>query len=160
MTAIPTGLSAPCRKARPLPISYVEIFRASPVDRIQMIKDGILAIDAKRIFADLAMSQGWALNALNLSAATVNRKAAQNKTLSPADSERVIGMAKLIGQLQAMVEDAGNPAGFEAAGWLSRWIREPLPAFGGMRPVELLDTMEGQALVADALAQTQSGAYA
>jgi putative toxin-antitoxin system antitoxin component (TIGR02293 family) len=142
------------------PMSYLEVFRATPVDRIRMIKDGVRAVEAKRIFSDLAVSQGWAFAALNLSPATVNRKAAQNKVLSPDESERVIGMAKLIGQLEAIVEESGDAAGFDAAAWMSRWLREPLPAFGGRCPVELLDTMEGQALIADALAQIQSGAYA
>lgn len=142
------------------PMSYLEVFRATPVDRIRMIKNGVRAVEAKRIFSDLAVSQGWAFTALNLSPATVNRKAAQNKVLSPDESERVIGMAKLIGQLEAMVEESGDATGFDAAGWMSRWLREPLPALGGRCPVELLDTMEGQALIADALAQIQSGAYA
>jgi putative toxin-antitoxin system antitoxin component (TIGR02293 family) len=143
-----------------LPLSYLEVFRATPVDRIRMIKDGVNAVEAKRLFSDLAVSQSWAFAALNLSPATVNRKAAQNKVLSPDESERVIGMAKLIGQLEAMVEESGDAAGFDAAAWMSRWLREPLPALGGRCPVELLDTMEGQALIADALAQIQSGAYA
>jgi putative toxin-antitoxin system antitoxin component (TIGR02293 family) len=141
-------------------IGYLDIFRATPIERIGMIKAGILAAVAKRIIADLAIAQGEGFDALKLSQATVNRKAAQGKTLSPDESERVIGMAKLVGQLQAMIEESGNPEGFDAPAWLSRWLREPLPAFGGARPVDLMDTMEGQAMVANALAQSQSGAYA
>lgn len=140
--------------------AYVEVFRATPLDRIRMIKQGVRAVEAKRIFADLALAQGSALAALNLSAATVNRKAARGEALSPDESERVIGVARLIGQVQAMVEESGTPEGFDAGRWMSRWLEEPLPALGGSRPVELLDTMEGQALVADTLARIQSGTYA
>lgn len=147
-------------KRSPPSISYLDIFHATPVERIGMIKGGIRATVAKRIIADLAIGQGEGFDALKLSQATVNRKAAQDKTLSPDESERVIGMAKLIGQLQAMIEESGNPEGFDAPAWISRWLREPLPAFGGVRPVDLMDTMEGQAMVANALAQSQSGAYA
>jgi putative toxin-antitoxin system antitoxin component (TIGR02293 family) len=157
-TLKPVAAISPQKAASPM--SYIEVFRATPVDRIRMIKDGVSAIEAKRIFSDLAVSQSWAFAALNLSSATVNRKAAQHKVLSPDESERVIGMAKLIGQIEAMVEESGDAAGFDAAGWMSRWLREPLPALGGRCPVELLDTMEGQALIADVLAQIQSGAYA
>ena len=53
-----------------------------------------------------------------------------------------------------------DPDGFDARAWISQWLREPLPALGGVRPIDLIDTMEGQALVATALEQTQSGAYA
>ncbi len=140
--------------------SYIEIFRLAPSDRIRMIKDGVTAIEAKRVLADLAMAQGDGLAALNLAAATVNRKAVRNETLSRDDSERVIGAAKLIGQVQAMVEDSGDAVRFDAAAWMARWLQEPLPAFGGRRPIEFLDTIEGQALVGSALARMQSGAYA
>ena len=74
--------------------------------------------------------------------------------------ERVVGLVKLVGQIEAMVEESGDPEGFDAPEWLSRWLREPLPALGGDRPINLLDTMEGQALVSRALAQMQSGAFA
>ena len=69
-------------------------------------------------------------------------------------------LVKLVGQIEAMVEESGNPDRFDAPEWLSRWLREPLPALGGDKPINLLDTMEGQALVSRALAQMQTCAYA
>lgn len=139
---------------------YIEVYRASPFDSIEMIKSGIPATEAKRIFADLAIGQGAALKALSLSPATVNKKAKQDQILSRGETERVIGIVRLVGQLEAMIEESGNPEGFDAAAWMARWLKEPLPAFGGVRPVDLIDTMEGQALVSTALRQMQSGAYA
>jgi putative toxin-antitoxin system antitoxin component (TIGR02293 family) len=147
--AIPAGLS-----------HYLRLYQASAVERIAMIKGGLPASEAKRIFADLAIGQGAALKALRLSPATVNKKAKQDGTLSPGESERVLGMAKLVGQLEAMIQASGNPEGFDATGWMSRWLQAPLPALGGQCPMDLMDTMEGQALVSAALAQMQSGAYA
>jgi len=147
-------------KAGPAPFPYVEIYRATPADRIRIIKAGVSASRAKRLIADLHFDQKVLLAALNLSTATVNRKAAREEPLTRDESERVIGVAKLVGQLEAMIEESGDPKGFDATGWLSQWLREPVPALGGARPVELLDTMEGQALVSKALAQMQSGAYA
>ena len=141
-------------------LSYLEIFRAEPVQRIEMVKKGVGAKLVKRMLTELAIPQSAGLTALNLPPATVNRKVAQDELLAPDQSERVVGMARLIGQLQAMVEDSGDPANFDATAWLSRWLREPLPAFGGAPPFDYMDTMEGQALVSQALGQTQSGAYA
>ena len=143
--------------ARP---SYLGLFRASPFERIDMIQRGMRATEAKRIFADLAIGQSAAFKALKLSAATVNKKAKLHQTLSPGETERVIGIAKLVGQLEAILEESGDPAGFDATAWMSRWLQEPLPAIGGRRPVDLMDTMEGQALVSRELAQIQAGAYA
>ena len=147
-------------KRQPTAISYLAVYRASPLERIDMIKHGVPATEAKRIIADLAIGQGAALKALNLSTATVNKKAKQAHTLSSAESERVIGIARLVGQLESMIQESGNPEGFDAASWMSRWLQEPLPSLGGARPIDLMDTMEGQALVSTALAQMQGGAYA
>lgn len=142
------------------PFAYVDLFRASPTDRIHIIKSGVSATKAKRLSMDLHVDQNVLFGALNLKIATVNRKAAKNETLSIEDGERVVGVAKLVGQLKAMVEESGEPNGFDAAGWLSQWLRQPLIALGGAKPLDLLDTMEGQQVVSTALAQIQSGAYA
>ncbi len=140
--------------------SYLGVYRASPFERIEMIKGGIPATEVKHIFADLAIGQGAAFRALGLSPATVNKKAKQDQILSRGETERVIGIVRLVGQLEAMIQESGNPEGFDAPAWMARWLKEPLPAFGGVRPVDLIDTMEGQALVSTALTQMQSGAYA
>lgn len=139
---------------------YIEIFRSSPQARIKMIRSGVKAGDAKQMITDLHFDQQALLRALNLKAATVNRKAARDEALSIEESERVLGIASLVGQLQAIVEESGDPEGFDATQWLSRWLREPLSALGGEKPLSILDTMEGQSLVADTLAKVQSGAFA
>jgi len=142
------------------PLPYVELFRASPTDRIRLIKGGVPATKAKRMISDLHLDQRVMLTALNLSTATINRKASRDEALSLDEGERVIGVARLIGQLQDMIEESGDPGGFDAPEWLATWLREPLPALGQARPIDLLDTMEGQRMVSTALAQIQSGAYA
>jgi putative toxin-antitoxin system antitoxin component (TIGR02293 family) len=117
------------------------------------------AVDAKRLLEALAVPQAAACKALGLSVATINKKAKSGQALAQDEGERVIGVAKLVGQLEAMVEESGDPEGFDPVAWISTWLNEPLPALGGTRPIDLLDTMEGQALVGDTLARVQSGAY-
>ena len=151
---------APKRSGKFARIAYIEIFRSSPQDRIEMIRTGVKAGDAKQMITDLHFDQQALFGALNLKTATVNRKAARDEALTTEESERVLGIASLVGRLQAIVEESGDPEGFDATEWLSRWLREPLPALGGEKPLSLLDTMEGQALVADTLAKVQSGAFA
>lgn len=151
----------PARTAPALnPTSFLAVFEATPMERIAIVKLGMKARDAKDILAQLAMPQGRTFEALNVSQATVNKKAAHDQLLSPNESERLLGVAKLVGQVQSMVSESGQPEGFSAAAWLSNWLLEPLPALGGQRPVDMMDTMEGQSLVANLLAQMQSGAYA
>ena len=100
------------------------------------------------------------LKALDLPVATFNKKVKANAKLSPAESERVVGFVRLVGQVEDMVEASADSSGFDARAWLARWLTEPLPAFGNARPIDFLDTMEGQSLVSRTLAQVASGAYA
>jgi putative toxin-antitoxin system antitoxin component (TIGR02293 family) len=139
---------------------YAGLHRSEPTDRIRLVQDGVSPLMVKRLAADLQLDQRVLLPLLNLSVATVNRKLLRNEPLASDEGERVIGVAKLIGQVQAMVEESGEPEGFDAKVWVSAWLRKPLVALGGVRPLDLLDTMEGQAMVSNALARMQSGAYA
>ncbi len=72
---------------------------------------------------------------------------------------RELGIARLVAQVQAIVEESGNPEGFDAAGWIAGWLERPLPALGGHKPAEFMDTAEGQAMVANMLERAWSGAY-
>jgi putative toxin-antitoxin system antitoxin component (TIGR02293 family) len=142
------------------PAKFRDVFNASPEDRIKIIRRGMPATEAKRIVQVLGLEHKFFDQALGLKTATVNRKIALSEQLSSDESERLLGVAKLIGQVEAIIAESGDPNDFNASEWISRWLREPLPAFGGTAPIELLDTMEGQAMVAEALARIQSGAYA
>lgn len=75
-------------------------------------------------------------------------------------SEWLVGYSKLIGQVEAIARQSGNPQGFDSAKWFAAWIAQPTAALGGRRPEELLDTADGCEAVSNLLAQMQSGAYA
>jgi putative toxin-antitoxin system antitoxin component (TIGR02293 family) len=100
------------------------------------------------------------LQAWGLSRATISRKERDDTVLSKDESERVLGVAALIGKVQTMVEESGNPDGFDSSRWVADWLTKPVPALGGAAPASYLDTFEGQRLVAELLALSQSGAYA
>jgi len=139
---------------------FVALYKAPVLTQVEWVKRGLGARDAKVILGQLRVPQGEALTALHIPVATMNRKARTNAPLSPAEGERVLGIGRLLGQLQTMVRESGNTDNFDAAGWLSAWMSAPVPALGGARPLDLMDTMTGQALVSQLLAQMQSGAYA
>lgn len=42
-------------------------------------------------------------------------EAEQDHILSPSETERIIGSAKLVGQLEAIIQGSGNPEGCDAA---------------------------------------------
>lgn len=79
----------------------------------------------------------------------------------PSDeSDRTAAVAKLILQVELIVEESGEREGFDASAWVSNWIEQPAHALGGRKPRELLDTSEGRQAISKLIAQVQSGAYA
>jgi len=139
---------------------YSGIFHSSPAIRVGLIRAGVPAAEVKRLQEELDMPQAAFLRSMRLSTATLNRKVSKHESLSPEDSERVIGMVKLIGQVKEMVRQSGELKGFDPAKWLAGWLQQSVPALGGSRPIDFMDTMEGQGMIAGLLAQMQSGAYA
>lgn len=137
-----------------------QIYRFDPQARIAMIRQGIPASTISQLSARMGMSKESLLSSLGLSRATISRKEKDATVLSKDESERVLGVENLIGMVQSMVEQSGNPAGFDAARWVSDWLTKPLPGLGGATPASYMDTFEGQKLVAEMLAMSQSGAYA
>ncbi|MBU9170869.1 MbcA/ParS/Xre antitoxin family protein [Burkholderia gladioli] len=111
----------------------------------------------------MRVSQDVMLKRLGLPKSTVSRKAQAGDTLSIDQGELVLGMSKLIGLVQTIIDESGDPdwnGDFDPATWLEEWLSQPNPALGGVAPSTYLDTREGQEIVSTLLSQMQSGAYA
>lgn len=65
----------------------------------------------------------------------------------------------LVTQVQRMVEESGDAAGFDAREWLLNWLERPLPALGGQRPTDLLSSKDGPEVLSTLLAQSRGGAF-
>lgn len=140
--------------------SMTELYRSDPQRRIDLVRSGIPAARVGQLSTRMGMSKDQLINILQLSRAAIARKERERLLLSSDESERVMGVETLVGLVQDMVEESGDPEGFDAARWLSAWLSQPLPALGGATPASYMDTFEGQKLVAGLLAMMQSGAYA
>lgn len=146
--------------SQPRNVQFKKLYHADKAEIVLMVRRGVAARTAKSWLANKHISIGDTLRALDLSVATFNRKVAKKETFSPAESERIVGFARLIGQVQTMVENTDGSAEFDAAEWLSRWLREPLPALGGAKPIDYMDTVTGQDLISQKLDQIAHGVYA
>ena len=139
-----------------------QTYLLSPVERAQRVKQGVPARERVTVSQAMGLPREQLMRALGLARSTVERKIAQRGTLSQPEGERLIGLERLIGQVDAMVRDsaAADAADFDAARWFARWMAEPVAALGGMAPQDLLDTADGREAVSTLLLQIQSGAYA
>ena len=135
-------------------------YRATDLERVQIIRKGVPASALAQLSLNMGVPRERLYSALSLPRSSVERKIKANSVLTPEQSERVLGLERLIGQVQVMVEQSGDPTNFDASRWVSEWLDRPLPALGGASPADFMDTMEGQVLVSGLLAKSQSGAYA
>jgi putative toxin-antitoxin system antitoxin component (TIGR02293 family) len=139
---------------------FGDFYYLPAVERDTLVKAGVPSDFAVVIIESMGLTKERFYKVLNLSRSTFERKLEANAEMSTAESERVIGLSKLIGQVQAMVAESGNPEGFDAARWFAAWMAAPAPALGGRKPEELLETADGREAVSRLLSQMQSGAYA
>lgn len=118
------------------------------------------ASDVLRVANRMHISKEFLVKALGFSRSAIDRKVKQRKHLSVDQAERVLGLVRLIGQVEAMVVQSGQADGFDPPRWTGQWLQQPTPALGGRCPAEFSDTILGQELLSALLARMQSGAYA
>lgn len=140
--------------------SFKDVYLLPSVERDTLVKAGVPSTFTVVVIESMGVPKERFYRMLNLSRSTLERKLQASADMSTAESERVIGLSRLIGQVQAMVAESGQSDGFDAAKWFSAWIAEPSPALGGRKPEELLETADGREAVSRLLAQMQSGAFA
>lgn len=138
---------------------YDTLYDCDPIGRIRLLKAGVPAALLKVVAQDMGIQQAVLYNVIGVARATISRKLLANRNLSQDESERALGIARLIGQVDAIVRESGEPAGFDAAKWAAAWIAQPHPALGGRRPAEFMDTADGRAMVSDLVARMQSASY-
>lgn len=68
-------------------------------------------------------------------------------------------LTRLVAIVQRMVNEGGNPEGFDAHAWTVDWMTHPVPALGMACPAEYMQTEEGRGIVETLLLQIESGAY-
>lgn len=140
--------------------SFAHIYRVEAIDRIKLIRAGVPARYINVISDSMGITKDALFKLLSLPKSTVDKKSVANQMLPIEQGERLIGMAKLVGQVEMMVSESGNPEGFDAAKWVANWLEKPSPALGGEKPSAYLDTVSGQEMISDLLAKIQTGAYA
>ena len=139
--------------------AFTRVFKMNPSDRIFIIKKGIPAEEAKLIAEKMSMPQDRMLQAIRIPVSTLNRRVSKGEVLTIDEGERLVNLSALIGLVETMVNQSGNPDGFDAAKWVAVWIQEPNPALNNRPPAEYLDTSEGFKVVTNILSAMLGGSY-
>jgi hypothetical protein len=136
------------------------VYKSTLFERVGLIRAGVPCgyfydtAQAMRVsLADLARSLGVPLSLVY----SIKSKGSASKKKSL--SNQIIGVHLLIGRVQNLVEECGDPVGFDSAKWLGDWAYSSNDALGGLRPADYFDTVVGQGVVADLLAAIRYGSY-
>jgi putative toxin-antitoxin system antitoxin component (TIGR02293 family) len=141
---------------------FVEKIReATPIQLVEIERQGIGGRLLKDIATELDIPTSHFFNIIGVPKATAEKKASSNAVLAGAGGQAALGMVKLIGIAQSIVDNstADEARDFDAAKWLGQWIERPQPALGGKKPAEILDTPTGIEIVSRLLGAIESGAY-
>jgi len=114
----------------------LKLYRTSAYERVRIVKAGLPAKYVKVLTVSMHMPIERFYRITGLARPTVDRKIRSSKLLSQDESERVMGIARLVGQAQNLIEQSGGSADFDAGRWIGDWLQKTLPALDGKSPGE------------------------
>lgn len=148
------------RRQATFAIFVKKVYQASVVERVSLVREGVPAFHLEELADAMQIAPERLQDILNLPKAAIRRERIHGLPLSPEQSERVLGLVCIIGQIAAMVKDSVDSKDFDAAQWAGEWLEQPIPALGGARPADYMDTLTGQMLVSSLFRQSQAGVFA
>lgn len=138
---------------------FMQAYRTSASEQHAKVLQGIPTQALTELSAVLDIPFLDIVRGLRLGSSTIRRRQANKEPLALDESERTLGLIRLIGQIQDMVERAGDPTGFDAGIWTRDWLLNPSPALGGVLPFTYLSSSMGQQALSDLLMRNLTGAY-
>lgn len=141
-------------------VDFRKFYEVGLMEQVSIVKRGVNARLVDVLAASMHIPKEKLISTLGLTIATIQRKSHQQAALSSNESSLVVGVGKLIGQVQKMVDESGTSENFDAARWVAQWWDQHLPALNGGCPRDFMDTAEGQAMVSLLLGRLQSAVYA
>jgi len=137
------------------------VHAADPLQLIETERQGVAGVFVKDLSKRMEIAAQRMFEILGVPKATAEKKIAAGEVLSGSSGRAALGMAKLLGIVNEIVENstAAEAEGFDSAKWLGQWLERPQPALGGRRPSELIDTPTGLDVVSRLLGAIESGAY-
>jgi uncharacterized protein (DUF2384 family) len=147
-------MASPRRRKGVSPV-YAELARATPLERIEMIRRGLPPIWIMDLAFDLRLSADNLMVYLGLCRASVEQALLAEARLSRTESDPVMALLVMVGEALLDGDTADTvPPDEQAivAARLGKWLRTPMTALGRRAPLQFVDTACGRAMVAALLA--------
>jgi putative toxin-antitoxin system antitoxin component (TIGR02293 family) len=121
----------------------------APSKLIEVLRVGLPVQELKDLQASLAVPMEKLVPMLGISKATLHRRKADGR-LGPAESDRVVRFARLMGKAVEVMESDENAR---------RWLTSAQVGLGGAVPLEYAETEVGAREVEDLLGRIEFGVY-
>lgn len=89
----------------------------------------------------------------------VPRPPERDSMMAPDETSCPDCFDRVVAHIRLMIEESGDPVGFDVVVWTAAWIERPLPALGGQTPHDAMQSKEGCELVLTLVDRMQSGTY-
>lgn len=121
----------------------------APARLVEVLRDGLPVQELEALQASLALPMEKLVPMLGLSKATFHRRKIEGK-LSPAESDRLVRFARLMGRAAEVLESEENAR---------RWLSSPQFGLGGAVPLVFAESEVGAREVEDLLGRIEHGVY-
>ncbi len=121
----------------------------APARLVEVLRDGLPVQELEALRASLAVPMEKLVRMLGLSKATFHRRKIEGK-LSPAESDRLVRFARLMGRAAEVMESEENAR---------QWLGSPQFGLGGAVPIEFAQSEVGAREVEDLLGRIEHGVY-
>jgi putative toxin-antitoxin system antitoxin component (TIGR02293 family) len=128
----------------------VTLATESPLKRIDLVRAGLPTLVLDETAAVLGIAKSSLIKATGIPVSTAGAQQRSGKPLSAEHSEKIL---RVLRAMRRAEEIFGEPEG-------RAWLTGDVPALGGRRPLDLLDTQDGYELVMNELERIVFGAPA
>lgn len=156
-----SGVTLAYKRSQGVDAYLKQVHEATPVQMVEMERLGVAGTFITDLSKRMELPSSRVFDMLRIPPATAARKSAAGALVDGRAGLAAIGMIKLLGIAQDIVDDstAAEAGNFDTVKWLGQWIERPQATLGGRKPADYLDTPTGVEIVAQLLGAIRSGAY-
>lgn len=134
-----------------LRLDYCALWHAPALERCSLVEGGLPLSVVTQLAKDTGVTEFRLTEWLRISAEFYGHQIRGERSLPSTPSERVLGLVRLVGQIETIARESGDRQGFNGPRWMAAWLAQRTPALGGRRPAEIIWLADGRDMLSDIL---------
>lgn len=136
-------------RARAIPRTVAALAELSAIEQVETIRKGVGTAVFDQLAVAIGVGKETLARKLNINAQTLRKR--KSRLLSQEEAEKSLRVARVFAFATEVLGSADDAR---------RWLSDSIPALGGKRPLDLLDTDVGAQEVTNLLGCIKWGLYA